>query len=213
MLINYDQASFSTIAHSNLNPYERIEHQFEAYAGSHAMQQLRESVTSNLVITLGGDQLTGKSTLSKRLQQHLDAKLVSAGTFFRARASELGISVPALSRQALSDPSIDISIDYSLCSAICKGEDRKVLILEGRQPSVMATFMNLKCKKERIIRIYLYCSPLEQALRFMEREVGPEEFSIAKNELRGKEWKTLHEIGKEIRRLVRVNLYAYNYRN
>jgi cytidylate kinase len=205
MLINYDQASFSTTVQSN--PYERIEHQFEDYAGPHAIEKLRNSVTSNLVITLGGDQLTGKSTLSKRLQQLLDGKLVSAGTFFRARAAELGISVPALSRQALSDPSIDISIDYSLCSAICKGDDRKILILEGRQPSVMATFMNIKCKKEQIIRIFLYCSPLEQALRYMEREVGSEELSIAKRELSGKEWNSLHEIGKEIKRLVCVYLW------
>lgn len=48
-------------------PYYLLEQRFVSVIGPNAVEVIRSSVTSNPVITVGGDQLTGKSTLAKNL--------------------------------------------------------------------------------------------------------------------------------------------------
>jgi hypothetical protein len=68
--------------------------------------------TAGLVVLLGGDQCTGKSTLCTNLSRALQhagagASVFGAGQLFRLKAKQLGISTAELSRRALSDPAID----------------------------------------------------------------------------------------------------------
>eukprot|EP00455_Lapot_gusevi_P002973 TRINITY_DN1122_c0_g3_i1.p1 TRINITY_DN1122_c0_g3~~TRINITY_DN1122_c0_g3_i1.p1 ORF type:complete len:180 (+),score=31.18 TRINITY_DN1122_c0_g3_i1:436-975(+) len=53
---------------------------------------------------------------------------------------------------------------------VATGGATPVLVLEGRQPATMATYVS-ELGKNNVLRIYLQCSFLEQAIRFVEREV------------------------------------------
>ncbi len=81
--------------------------------GPEAINILKQADTGIRVVTVGGDQLTGKSTLSKILASKLHATYLSAGTVFRMTAKEKGVSVGELSRLAQSDKDIDGTL--SLC--------------------------------------------------------------------------------------------------
>jgi cytidylate kinase len=64
-------------------------------------------------------------------------------------------------------------IDYTLASLTASGSCSGVpLILEGRQPAVIASYCRSRLNKSNLIRLYLTCSLRQQALRFIEREAG-----------------------------------------
>jgi cytidylate kinase len=152
----------------------------------HRMSALR--ISARPVLAIGGDQLTGKSTLSKRLAQNLHpSTLVSTGTVFRALAKERNVSLPTLCAQALDEPGIDVAVDWGICQII--GADppepdpnssSHTLVLEGRNPGTMASFMRHVMGKPNVVRLYLQCSPLEQAIRYVEREIGPAAGTLAR---------------------------------
>ncbi len=77
------------------------------------------------------------------------------------------------------------------------------LIIEGRQPAVMATYMTRVLRKTRTLRIYLSCCVREQALRFICREGGGTE---AANKLRSllpdKHYTSLSAVHADISKLV-----------
>ncbi len=144
LLPHSQSAHYSSASTSSTSPYSLLESRFHHYISPSALTELRYLLTPYPVITLGGDQLTGKSTLAKRLNALLNPKsaliafessyishhhhpppkfdtLYSAGSIFRSTAKELGISVPELSRRSLTNPQIDIKIEYSLLKLICHG--------------------------------------------------------------------------------------------
>ena len=146
------------------------------------------------VITIGGDQLTGKSTLCKDLVNYLTnahatyaatksikpmpVTFVSAGVVFRAEAAKRGISVGELSKLAITDTDIDVAIEYETCKAIMGGihaigteTPEHTIIVEGRNPAVMARYCREVLDKEHITAVYLSCSPRIQARRFVGREI------------------------------------------
>ncbi len=91
-------------------------------------------------------------------------------------AKKQGISVAQLSKQAYEDPSIDISIEYATCETILRGvvtADKPAVIIEGRNPSVMAKFCRDVIQKDPqyFVSVYLSCSPRIQARRYIGREV------------------------------------------
>ncbi len=161
----------------------------------HRMTALR--VTALPVLAIGGDQLTGKSTLSKRLAAHFPpSTLVSTGTVFRALAKERNVSLPALCAQAMDEPSIDVAVDWGICRIIGAGQAivdshpnthchpataPPLVVLEGRNPGTMASFMRHVMGKPNVVRLYLQCSPLEQAIRYVEREIGPAAGTLARH--------------------------------
>lgn len=97
----------------------------------------------------------------------------TAGQVFRQHAKEKGLTPAQLSAVAQQDPSIDGWIDFKTCELIASGHPDRLYILEGRQPAVMARYIREKFDKKNITAIYLKCSPREQALRLVEREVSP----------------------------------------
>jgi hypothetical protein len=169
------------------------------------------------VIALGGDQLTGKSTLARALASRFGAAggvALSSGAAFRELAAARGVSLVELLKQAAHEPAIDVQCDYRLCEIIAGGSTgggggdssgasataAASIVLEGRNPACMASYVRSLALGEsdtatgasttgtgtqgssshpppshgaRVIRIYLGCTPLEQALRFVERECAP----------------------------------------
>ncbi len=161
------------------------------------------------LITVGGDQLTGKSTLAKSLCQVPDVfgpivgkesneaqrTVISSGTTFRELAKERGLTVAELSKRLGNDEDlgmkVDVELDYRTCELICSSAGffdaettsssafaGDLLVLEGRQPAVMATFcaehLGLKRRILSPFRVFLKCSAREQALRYAERAIGTE---------------------------------------
>jgi len=133
------------------------------------------------VILLGGDQLTGKSTMSKKLSSYFTGgKMYSVGTMFREQAALHGASLPEYSRLLLaqlqnpnSDRRFDVDLDFRTCEVIAGKElTSTYCVIEGRQPAVMGQFLSEKFGKKNTFRIYLTCSPRERAIRFIEREFG-----------------------------------------
>jgi len=180
--------------------FASLEQQFQTRIGPDAITRLASQINNRSVITVGGDQLTGKSTLAKRLAKTLGGQHQSAGTIFRAEAKRRNISLPELSRLALDDPGIDVGIDYELCSMVAQGCEEGPLVIEGRQPAVMATYMKL-LGKESCFRLYLTCSFREQALRFLEREIGAVEFQLACQSLPQRNYTSLAEVSEELAKL------------
>ena len=90
--------------------FRRLTEAFRTHVGPAAIDDLRAALTSVPIITIGGDQLTGKSTLTKQLAAELDAEVWSTGSIMRRLAADRGISVAEMSRQAADDPAIDANV-------------------------------------------------------------------------------------------------------
>jgi len=185
--------------------FHKMEAKFQSILGSNAIDLLRQNLSDLPVLTIGGDQLTGKSTLSKALAEYYGGTMLSAGTVFRTEASRRGITVAQLSRAAKETPEIDIAIDYNLCKLIVSGkpEDPSAsgpVILEGRQPAVMATYLKTCLRRRNIVRLFLSCDVRHQALRFIKREVSEEAYQIAVA-LPHKHYHTLSEVGDDLKHL------------
>ena len=89
------------------DPYHKLEAAWAQHVGSDAVSRLRSLVARRVVITVGGDQLIGKSTLAARLASALGGECRSAGAMFREEAAHRGVTVAELSRQAMDSPEID----------------------------------------------------------------------------------------------------------
>ena len=141
------------------------------------------SASSSLprLIVIGGDQCTGKSTLSGRLAELIGGRAFSAGTIFRATAKRMGLSSAELSRRALADPGIDVGIEFDLCRLLLSRGlgPEGALVIEGRQPAVMAGFLRRRFGRSPDFTVRLVCSTREQALRFIQREAGDKLFHMA----------------------------------
>lgn len=197
-------SSAATAAAPAADEYAQLEAQFLRHVpvvdGMDAMEQLQQmaaaasssasipgpSPSSSALprlIVIGGDQCTGKSTLSARLASLISGRAFSAGTIFRARAKRMGLSSAELSRRALADPSIDVGIEFDLCRLLLsRGMGPEgALVIEGRQPAVMAGFLRHKFGSAAApdFTVRLVCSTREQALRFIQREAGDKLFHMA----------------------------------
>lgn len=152
-------------------------------------------------MTIGGDQLTGKSTLSRAIASELKGAHISAGALFRMTAKEKGVSVAELSRAAQTDRDIDVRIEYATCKTIMSGVSAPdqasafpTIVIEGRNPAVMAAYCRSVLGKTNIISIYLSCSPRMQARRFFKREIG--EHTLATfDEMIQKEYDDMYAVG------------------
>lgn len=175
--------------------FEQIRTAFLHGRGKDAIDHIIENAQrSNVgcVLTIGGDQLTGKSSLAKEIAAStlLSSRVdiyrgicrLSTGETMRALAAEEGISIGHLSRRLANseDRMVDILLDYKTCEALSGGKkgDEALLVVEGRQPAVMATFCQSLLREEGMeslfpptFRVYLKCSPVEQAYRFFCREI------------------------------------------
>ncbi len=80
------------------------------------------------IITISGSIGSGKSSTANRIAELLNYQRFSAGNVMRAMATEKNISLGELTKQALTDPSIDAAIDDALRAAGAKEK----LVIDSR---------------------------------------------------------------------------------
>ena len=178
--------------------WKKLEHTFIRSLGPSAITDLHSNFKSNrLLITIAGDQLTGKSSLSNALKLSPEIQTAangrihqrSTGQTMRELAAEKNVSIGELSNILAKDTNnnqdggiVDINLDYRTIKLILgeKEEDTdqtspsSLLILEGRQPAVMATYCTERIPSHTQLpfRVYLKCSVYEQAIRYIDREIS-----------------------------------------
>jgi len=178
-----------------------IESAFKTYIGSESIDELQRSITDKPMILIAGDQLTGKSTQARNLAEHFCGDFYSVGSLFRESAKERGITVAEQARLLLVERGIDVEIDYKTCQMISGSNISSNLgVIEGRQPAYMGSFM-ANLGKKNIVRLYFQCSILEQALRFLRREIGEEFYQIGRKSIPKRDYKTLESLRNEIQLL------------
>ncbi|KAN0029815.1 hypothetical protein ACTA71_007952 [Dictyostelium dimigraforme] len=193
----------------NLN---KISKAYLDYFGKNAISDLKLIIEKNNInkssipnILIGGTQLTGKSTMGKKLANHFSkGKFYSVGGLFREAAALANISVAEQSKllriiqenkdqssvedalKRLGGKRLDIEMDYKTCQIISginnlkdgknEKENYNYLVIEGRQPATMGYFTESLGRKD-LIKIYVTCSSRERAIRFIGREIG-EQYAI-----------------------------------
>eukprot|EP01133_Synstelium_polycarpum_P003682 gene3682-4237_t len=130
------------------------------YYGESTFNQLgsRIATRSKPAILLAGHQLTGKSTMAKKLSNYYEGgSFYSVGSMFRELAASLNISVPEQSRILKEiQERVDVELDFKTCTLI-QGIDlpmapnssttsseatstiteSKYIVMEGRQPAIL----------------------------------------------------------------------------
>ena len=184
-----------------MNYLSGIESAFKNYIGDESINLLRQSITDKPMILIAGAQLTGKSTQAKKLAEHFDGEFYSVGSLFRLAAKERGITVAEQARLLLVERGIDVEIDYKTCQMISGSITNSSMgVIEGRQPAYMGSFM-ASLGKKNIIRLYFQCSILEQALRFLRREIGEEFYQIGRESIPKRNYKNLESLRDVIQKL------------
>ena len=114
--------------------------------------------TRDLVIAIAGPHGSGRSTQARCIAEIFNLKYVSAGSIFRERAEELGVSLTEMSRIASADPDFDNYLDQR-----SKEESRKGgVVIDATLSAWMA--------EDPDLRIHLTCPIEERARRIAERE-------------------------------------------
>ena len=177
--------------------WHQLERTFLRSIGKQSLESLATIptlMTQRFLITVGGDQLTGKSTLSRDLVDTSQVQSIvsgsiaqrSTGQTMRDLAADKGVDIGELSHLLASNTNkddndegstsiVDINLDYKTCQIIMGKHERdaSMLILEGRQPAVMASYCTEQLSVNQLpFRVYLKCSVREQALRYVSREVS-----------------------------------------
>ncbi len=112
----------------------------------------------DLVITVAGPHGSGRSTQARLLAESLGLRYVSAGTVFRERAEELGLSLEEMSLRASMDRDFDNYLD-----ARTREESRRGgVVIDATLSGWMA--------EDPDLRIYLSCPLEERVRRISERE-------------------------------------------
>ncbi len=111
-----------------------------------------------MIVTIGGDIGSGKTTVARALAKKFKMRHISAGEIFRKMAKERGMSLSEFSRLAEKDPNIDEEIDARQVELAKK---RGNAVVDGRLSGML-----LKAD----LKIWLR-APLEvRAKRVAERE-------------------------------------------
>ncbi len=112
----------------------------------------------DLVITISGPHGSGRSTQARLVAAMFNLRYVSAGTLFREKAEELGVSLKEMSRMASAESGFDNYLDRR-----SKEESRKGgVVLDATLSAWMA--------EEPDLKIYLTCPLEERVRRIAERE-------------------------------------------
>lgn len=112
----------------------------------------------DLVITIAGPHGSGRSTQARFIADTYDLRYVSAGTLFRERAEELGLSLEEMSRRVAMEQDFDNYLDSRT-----KEESRRGGVV------IDATLSGWMAEKPDL-RIHLRCPLEERVRRIAERE-------------------------------------------
>ena len=111
-----------------------------------------------LVVAVAGPHGSGRSTQARLIAERYGLRYMSAGTLFRKRAAELGLSLEEMSKRALEDPDLDGYLD----SRTREESRRGGVVIDATLSGWMAEGANL--------RLYLACPLGKRVRRIAERE-------------------------------------------
>lgn len=78
------------------------------------------------------------------------------------------------------------------------------IIIEGRNPAVMAAYCAHEFDQTNIFSVYLYCNPREQALRYLKREVGLDVARVVTSLLpQDVAYDTLDQVSTDVKEILR----------
>lgn len=117
-----------------------------------------------MIITISGPPGSGKTTVARIVANHISAELISAGSFFRKIASEMGISVVELNRRAESDFSIDSKLDSEILRRVLEARNA------NRNVIVESHIAGWLLKEYSTFSIYLNAPVEERARRISIRD-------------------------------------------
>lgn len=126
----------------------------------------------DLVISVAGPHGSGRTTQARCIAAFYNLRYVSAGTIFRERAGELGVSLTEMTRIASEDAGFDNYLDRRSREETRKGG----VVLDATLSGWMA--------EEPDLRIYLNCPLEERVRRIAERENKPFEEVLAETKFR-----------------------------
>lgn len=113
---------------------------------------------SKLVVTVAGPHGSGRTTQAKMIAEAFGLRYMSAGTLFRERARELGLSLGEMSRVASGDCDFDNYLD------------RRTREESARGGVVIDATLSGWMSEEAHLRIFLTCPLAERVRRIAERE-------------------------------------------
>jgi cytidylate kinase len=141
---------------------------FAKVGGANAVQDLVANFTSEPVVLIAGDQLTGKSTAARAVASELGGEASGTGKVVRKLAEERGISIEEMSKDLKDEPELDAQIDLRAANMIGQGD---ASAFESRLAGHLGEFLK-GLGRENIMSVYLACGPKERALRYINREQG-----------------------------------------
>ncbi|MEE8168034.1 MAG: AAA family ATPase [Candidatus Hydrothermarchaeales archaeon] len=113
-----------------------------------------------MIVTIGGDIGSGKTTVAKALAERFHIENISAGEAFRAMAQERGMSLAEFSKLAEEDHTLDRELDKKQVQLVKAAKD---VVVDGR-------LSGLLLQSEADLKIWLR-APLEvRAKRVSGRE-------------------------------------------
>jgi len=141
---------------------------FEQVLGQEVMAALRAAIGIRPCLLIGGLQLSGKTTVARRVAEQLGGLTGSIGQVVRARAAALGLSVEEMSASLEGSPEEDVRMDLEGAMQVARGE---VTAFESRMAGHLGQLLT-QLGRPALFSVFLSCGPRERALRHVARHLG-----------------------------------------
>ncbi len=152
-------------------PPSSLLRQMQRVRGARAIDDLAARFSSSPVVLIAGQQCTGKGTVAPLVGKALageDARIKGTGKLMREAAQQAGKDVETFVKSV--PPDFDVELDYRAAKLVAEGG---VDVFESRLAGHLGRMLQAK-GRSNLVSVYLTASPREQALRYLQREVGPE---------------------------------------
>lgn len=160
-----------TNAGTGTAPAGSLERHMQRVRGARAVEDLAAHFASNPVVLIAGQQCTGKGTVAPLVGKAIagdGARTKGTGKLMREAAQQAGKDVETFVKSV--PPDFDVELDYRAAKLVAEGG---VDVFESRLAGHLGRMLQAK-GRTNLVSVYLTASPREQALRYLQREVGPE---------------------------------------
>ncbi|OGQ19819.1 MAG: hypothetical protein A2138_07435 [Deltaproteobacteria bacterium RBG_16_71_12] len=152
-------------------PTTSLERQMQRVRGARAVEELVAGFSTTPVVLIAGQQCTGKGTVAPLVGKALagdGARIKGTGKLMREAAQQAGKDVETFVKSV--PPDFDVELDFRAAKLVAEGG---VDVFESRLAGHLGRMLQAR-GRENLVSVYLTASPREQALRYLQREVGPD---------------------------------------